>query len=426
MKHLKIKSVYARQLIDCKRRPVVEVDVITEKDVLGRGCAPTGSSVGMYESYVLRDKNLEEYEGMSVHKAIDNVTNILAPAIIGMDVTDQRSIDSRMIELDGTLNKANLGGNAIYATSVACIRAAAAVQNTPLYKYIAGEDIHTIPMPSFNCINGGRYGEINLAYNEIIMVPYRAVSIEETVEIGVKFFKQLGKEITKFNKGIEPAIGRSFGWASPSDDPMIILELMQQAAYNCRVDNKIAFAIDGASSEQYDKKSKTYFLKGNRITSEEMIYYTKELAKIFNFVFIEDLLDENDWDGFVKARREIKNTYIIGDDLTVTNPCRLKVAYEKQAIDGFIFKPNQVGTITEAIDAHSFAENHGMLTIPSGRSGGVVGDVVSDLSVGLQVKICKTGVPRSGERIDKINFLLRASNENPKAKLVDWTNMVRF
>lgn len=425
MSNTRIKSIKARQLVDCKCRPMVEVDVITEDGNFGRGASPTGSSVGMYESYVLRDNNPNEYHGFSVHKAVDNVNNIIAPALIGMDITNQRAIDEKMIALDGTNNKSKLGGNAIYSTSIACFRAAAKSMNLPLYRYLSGEEIKTIPIPSFNVVNGGVYKNVIQAFNEFIIMPYKAENIYEAVEIGVNTFQELGKVIKKF-LGTEPEVARSYGYVAPSEDPEVILSLIQEAINNCGYSDKVAFALDCASSEMYDSKTNTYLLKGKRITSDELIAYTKQLTEKFNFIFIEDLLDENDWDAYPKAVKEITRTLILGDDFIVTNKERLQKAYDMNAVNGFILKPNQVGTITEALDTYQFGKEHNLLAVTSGRSGGVVDDVVMDLAVGLQVGFIKNGAPRSGERIDKLNFLMRACDLSPKCKLSDITNVIKF
>jgi enolase len=420
-----IKSITARQLIDCKCRPMVEVDIITEGGALGRGCAPTGSTVGMYESYVLRDNNPNEYHGLSVHKAVNNIKNIIAPYLIGMDVTDQKAIDEKMIALDGTKRKEKLGGNAIYSTSIACLRAAAAAVGQPVYSYLAGEEIKTIPIPSFNVVNGGHYRDLVQPFNEFMIIPYKADNIEEAVEIGINAFQELGKVITDY-LGKEPEIASSYGYVAPSEDPEVILFLMQKAVDHCGYHNKIAFAIDCASSEMFDVKTNSYLLKGKSISSEEIIAYAKELTEKYNLLFIEDLLDENDWESYPKAVKEIKRTIILGDDFIVTDLDRLKRAYDAKAIDGFILKPNQVGTITEALDTYKFAKDHSLIAVPSGRSGGVINDIIMDFAVGLQVGFIKNGAPRSGERIDKLNFLMRVCSLISDCKLSDISNLIRF
>lgn len=421
----KIKEVKARQLIDCKCRPMVEVDIITEKGSLGRGSAPTGSSVGMYESFVLRDNDPKEYNGMSVHKAVENVNKIIAPALVGKEVSDQDGIDKIMIELDGTPDKHNLGGNAIYSASIAAFRAAAEDAGKTLYDYIAGEPIKDVPIPSFNVINGGKYPGVTQAFNEFIVMPYKADSIYEAVEIAVKVFQKLGPVIKNYTKK-EPGVGGSYGWIAPSEDPEVLLSLMSEAIDACGYTGKCAFALDCASSEMYDAATKTYYLNGKRLTSDELIDYVKGLTERWNFVFIEDMLDENDWEGYEKAHKNITRTLIIADDFTATSKERIARACSTNSIDGFILKPNQVGTISEALDAYRFARERGLLAIPSGRSGGVIGDVVMDLAVGLDVSFIKNGCPRSGERIDKLNFLMRAADLNPGCVMSDITSLVRF
>ena len=423
LKGSRIKSVHARQIIDCKCRPMVEVDVVTEDGSVGTAAAPTGSSVGMHESFVLRDN--DPADGMSVHKAVANVNDIIGPALIGMDTLDLEAIDRKMIELDGTDNKSKLGGNAVYSVSVAAYRAAAASLKRPLYDYIADGDIKTVPIPSFNVLNGGNNAGIKQAFNEFIVMPYRASDIEQAVEIAVKVFKQLGNVIRDFT-GAEPRVGGSYGWCAPSEDPEVCLKLIQKAIDDCGYTEQCAFALDCAMSEMYDRESKTYYLNGKQLTSDELIAYVKALTEKYNFVFIEDMLDEDDWDGFEKAHKEIKRTFIIADDFTVSNPERIRKAYERDSIDGFILKPNQVGTISEAMESHRFASEHGLFSITSGRSGGVVGDVVMDLAVGLQIPFIKNGCPRSGERIDKLNFLMRVKDSYPGCHMAKIDDIVRF
>jgi enolase len=420
-----ITSIRAQQIIDCKCRPAVEVEVRTESGAIGRGAAPTGTSVGMYEAFVLRDGNSATYKGLSVHKAVDLAVNVVGPALIGMDVFDQRAIDEKMIALDGSPNKRNLGGNTIYSVSIAAFRAAADSRRIPLYNYIAGGDIRTVPVPCFNIVNGGRYDGLTQAFNEFLIVPYGTDSIDFSIEMAVTVFQRLADVLTS-HLGHNPQVASSYGYAAPSEDPVVILTLMQKAIDDCGYTGRIAFALDCASSEMYDKETGTYLLKGQRVSSDQLIAYAKSLTEMFNLVFIEDLLDENDWAGYGKAVQELTRTVVLGDDLTVTNATLLRRAYEAHAVDGFILKPNQVGTITEAMDAYRFANEHKMIAVPSGRSGGVVDDVVMDFSVGLQVPFQKNGAPRSGERIEKLNFLLRANALSPGCRLYDSSPVLKF
>lgn len=421
----KIKSVHARQIIDCKCRPAVEVDVVTEDGSMGTGAAPTGSSVGMYEACVLRDGNKLEYDGLSVHKAVENVNSIIAPKLIGLDVRDQVALDQIMIDLDGTPDKHVLGGNAIYSVSIALYRAAAAYEKRPLYDRIADGRISTVPVPSFNVLNGGRNNGVVQAINEFIVMPYRASDIEQAVEIAVKVFRRLGEVIREYT-GRPAEVGGSYGWVAPSEDPEVCLDLIQKAIDLCGYTEQCAFALDCASSEMYDAKTKTYYMNGQNLTSDQVIAYFKALTEKYNFVFIEDMLDENDWDGYEKAHRAITRTNIIADDFTVSNPERIARAVERNSIDGFILKPNQVGTISESLRSHEYAKSHGLLSITSGRSGGVIGDVVMDMAVGLQIPFIKNGCPRSGERIDKLNFLLRVKDNYEGCHMAKIEDLIKF
>lgn len=421
----KITSVRAQQIIDCKCRPAVEVEIRTASGAIGRGAAPTGTSVGMHEAFVLRDGDPKSYKGLSVHKAVDIAVNTIGPHIIGMNVFDQRAIDEKMIALDGTADKHKLGGNTIYSVSIAAFRAAADARRIPLYNHIAGRDIHTVPVPCFNVINGGRYEGFTQAFNEFLIVPYGTDSVDTAIEMAVAIFEQLAAVLTK-HLGRKPQVASSYGYAAPSDDPAIVLELMEVAIATCGYEGRVGFALDCASSEMFDKASGTYLLKGAQVSTDELIAYAKSLTERFNMVFIEDLLDENDWDGYSKAVRELGRTIVLGDDLTVTNLGKLKRAHETHAVEGFVLKPNQVGTITEAMDAYRFAKDHGLIAVPSGRSGGVVDDVVMDFSVGLEVPFQKNGAPRSGERIEKLNFLMRANAASPSCRLYDIAPLLKF
>ena len=342
-----------------------------------------------------------------------------------MPVEDQRALDDVMIALDGTENKSNLGGNAIYSTSIACFRAAAAVAGVPLYRYLGGDQLATVPVPSFNMVNGGRYGDMVQPFNEFIVMPYKAESIFEAVEMGVRLFEVMSDVLERY-VGSPPQVARSYGYVAPSEDPEVVLSLMQEAIDRCGYADKMAFALDCASSEMYDTATATYYLKGERVSSDELIAYARDLTEKFDLVFIEDLLDENDWDGYPRAVKEIPRTIILGDDLIATNLARLQRAVAMSAVEGFVLKPNQVGTISEALDTYEYAVAHDLIAVPSGRSGGVVDDVVMDLSVGLQVPFQKNGAPRSGERIEKLNFLMRAADSIPDCRLADVVSMVKF
>src|SRR5262245_1905269 len=426
---MKIASVVARQLLDCKARPLVEVEVTTDTGQVGRGSSPTGSSVGVHEAFVLRDGDPAEYSGLSVHRAVAAVAEEIAPALVGAELDDPRALDQRMIDLDGTPDKSRLGANAIYSTSIALLRAAAAASGKSTYSFVGHllglDPVATVPVPSFNMINGGRYGDLVQPFNEFIVMPYRATSIQTAIEMSVRLFAVL-EEVLGGHLGHRPRVAPSYGFAAPSSDPRVVLELMTEAVDRAGYADVMAFGLDCASSEMYDATSQTYELNGERVTSQELIDFTLGLAEDFPLVFVEDLLDEDDWEGYPRAVSAIKRTLILGDDLIVTNRDRLERAVRASAVDGFILKPNQVGTISEALECFEYARDHGIWAVPSGRSGGVIDDVVMDLSVGLSVPFQKNGAPRSGERIEKLNFLLRVAECVPDCALADVPAIVQF
>ncbi|OMC57610.1 enolase [Mycobacterium sp. IS-836] len=426
---MRIASVIARQLLDCKARPLVEVEITTDTGHVGRGASPTGTSVGVHEAFVLRDGDRAEYDGLSVHRAISAVTDEIAPVLVGSELDDPRSLDRVLIELDGTPDKRRLGGNAIYSTSVALLRAASAAAGMPTYTYVGAllglEPPTTVPMPSFNMINGGRYGDIFQTFNEFLVVPYRAGSIQSAVEEGVSLFGVLGETLAE-RYGRAPLVASSYGYVAPSSDPRVVLEILAEAVQRAGCADVMAFALDCASGEVYDKASQTYAFDGERMSADALIDYVRGLSEEFPMLFVEDLLDGDDWDGFADAVRSIDRSIILGDDLIVTNRDRLELAVKMSAVDGFILKPNQVGTIAEALDCWEYASHNGILAIPSGRSGGVIDDVVMDLAVGLGAPFQKNGAPRSGERIEKLNFLLRAAERIPNCALADVPALVRF
>ena len=425
----KIASVAARQLLDCKARPLVEVEVTTDTGHVGRGAAPTGCSIGEHEAFVLRDGNPAEYSGLSVHRAVSAVAEEIAPALVGAELDDPRTLDRVLIELDGTPDKHRLGGNAIYSTSVALLRAASAAAGMPTHTYVGAllglKTPTTVPVPSFNMINGGRYGDVFQTFSEFLVVPYRADSIQAAIEKAVTLFNVLG-EVLAERLGRAPLVAASYGYVAPSSDPRVVMEVLAEAVERAGCADIMAFALDCASSEVYDESSGTYALNGERVSAKALIDYARALSHDFPMLFIEDLLDGDDWEGFTQAVQTIDRSLILGDDLIVTNRTRLEKAVKASAVDGFILKPNQVGTIAEALDCFEYAAQHAVLAIPSGRSGGVIDDVVMDLAVGLGAPFQKNGAPRSGERIEKLNFLLRAAENIPDCALADVPALVRF
>ena len=422
----KIRTVHARQVMDCNFRPVLEVDVVLESGVRGRGAAPTGNSVGLHEAAVLRDNDPARFCGLSVFRAADNVNRVLGPAIAGMDVMDQEAVDRRMIELDGMLDKSRLGGNAVYSVSIACAQAAARAQNVSLYRHIAGGTPRCLPLPVANSILGGRYPDRTVCFQEFSFCPYKAANMEEAMEIIFHVHREIGTIFTREQGGVPAQKGNGHGWKPPTEDPEAIMQMLEEAVRNCGFSNKVAFVLDMASSEMYNKENKTYYMNGRNLTADEQIAYTKRLTEKYDFLFIEDVLDQDDWEGHRRARREISRTALIGDDLIVSNRRLLRRACEEEAVEGFIFKPNQVGTITEAVEARSFAREHGMMTVPSQRGGGTIWDVVIDLAVGLSAEACKSCAPRGGESVYAMNCLYRAADEYPEVPLADLSPWIRF
>ena len=426
MKSTQIRSVCARQILDCKGKPMVEVDVLTEGGMLGRAASPSGVSAGMHEAFVLRDGDPKQYGGLSVYKAVDLVHQVIAPALKGMDILDQRKIDETLIDLDGTENKSYLGGNTLYSVSLACIRAAAQTLNLPLYQHLASKEIRTIPLPTVNWISGGSYQKGSMPLQECTIVPYKAQSIQEAVQIIWGVFQETPKVIQEYQKGAPPKPGSLSGWQSPVPDPMVAFDLLWEAASRCGFQDKIAFAADCAASEFYNSERNTYDLVTEEVDLDGLLGRIKDLTDKYNFLYIEDPVQEDDWEGWQKASKVLDKTILVGDDFTVTNIQRLKKAYETEACGGFIFKPNQVGTVTECLLAHEFAQNHGMLTIPSIRAGGAIDDAIFDMAVAFGAPCTKQGPPKNGERVYGINFLSRVADLYPEAKPYDFTPHVKF
>lgn len=426
MKSTSIRTVYARQIMDCNCRPMVEVDIVTEGGVMGRASASTGSSVGSYESYVLRDNNFERFAGLSVFKAVENVNKIIAPALKGVDILNQKEIDAIMIELDGTPQKNKLGGNTIGSVSFAALRTAAKTMNTEVYHYLSEGKLKSLPIPTFNSINGGKYHGFRMAFQEFTFIPYKAENMEEAVEIAFSVFKHIETVIERFQKGEPAKVGHYYGWMPPNDNPETAMEVLHTAVVECGYENKVAYALDCAASEIYDKNTKLYELKGKMVDADEIIALVKRLSEKYNLLYVEDILDENDWDGYKRAVKALNRTIVIGDDFTVTNAERLKKAYQEKAAEGFILKPNQAGTITESLEAVKYANEKGLLVVPSQRAGGAVDDIVPDLAIAINAPAIKNSAPRTGERIYALNCLYRAAEMEPNLDLYDFTPFIRF
>jgi len=406
----KIRHIKARQVLDGNGRPVPEVDIITEDGYLGRAGASTGTSVGKNESYVMRDGDPNLFGGLSVYKAIDNIEKVIAPALLGIDVQDQEKIDRTMIELDGTRYKTRLGGNAIYAVSVAAMRAAAAANGKPLFLYLAGEKkIEYIFTPTSNVVNGGIYNDKTLAFQEFMIMPHGVSTGFEAIRIIVEVFQRLGQIIKKIN-GRSANMGNYSGYGAPSDDPFEVFEMMAAAVEELGYKKNVVYAIDCASSEFYDEEAGGYKYRGEIVSRDKIIDVLAALAEKYPIAFIEDALQEEDFEGFKLASQRI-NSVLIGDDFLCTSLDRAKKAVGMGATRGMIFKPNQAGTITEAMETAHYMIEQGMLVVPSGRAGGVLDSPEKEIGLALGCPLTKTGAPRSASRTAGMNFLARTSEE---------------
>lgn len=421
-----IKEIKARELIDCKGKPLLEVDVITEDEIMGRAASPSGISTGEHEAYVLRDGNPNWYDGNGVSKAIDMVKNVVAPKLRGINVLDQKEVDEALIMLDGTKNKSKLGGNVTYSTSLAAMRAACNTLHLSQYRYLNQDKISTIPLPTSDMFAGGSYEDDTMPVQETTIVPYKVSSIAEATEILCMIYKRLPEVIREFQGGRRPEIGAMSEYMAPSTDFMDCLDILYETAKRCGYEDKIAFHMDCAFSEIYNPERKTYNYCGREVDLDEIIGILKAATEKYNFLYIEDPVDENDWEGWAKASKELNRTTLCGDDLTVTNVEYLRKAKEMNACGAFVFKPNQVGTVTEAMAAQKYAVDNGMFSIPSIRAGGVSDDPVADMGVAGGAAAVKLGPPKFGHAVHIINSLLRAEDELKDAKPFDFSPFVKF
>lgn len=407
----KIVRLKARQVLDSDGRPALEVDVVTEGGVVGRSCAPTGNSVGKNESLVVRDGNPALFAGKSVYKAVETVERQIAPHLIGRDVADQVAIDNAMLELDPTPMKEILGGNSINAVSFAAARAAALCAKQPLYQYLAGGVCPPVTFtPVYNLINGGSYYGITQPIQEFIVIPCNVASFEEAVRVGVEMFYKLDELIAKKMGVVKAAMGKYCGYGAFSPDPFEIMDMMAQAAQALGYSQNVCFGLDCAASEFYDEETGIYRFGDGGMDRGGFIDLLARLSQEYPIGFIEDPLQEEDFEGFRLAREKI-GAAVIGDDFLCTNISRAQKAYGMDAMDGMIVKPNQVGTLTETVAAIDFLHQNGLVMIASGRSGGPLDDPTTDLAVAFGGHMLKTGAPRSGERVVSINDGLHIAEE---------------
>lgn len=406
-----IASIHARQILDSRGNPTIEVDILTENEHLGRAAVPSGASTGIHEAVELRDGNKKIYGGKGVSKAVKNVNTILADHLLGWDVADQTGIDEMMIELDGTPNKAKLGANAILAVSMAVAKAAALEANLPLYRYIGGTNARILPIPMMNILNGGSHADNKIDFQEFMVMPVGASSFSEGLRWGVDIFHALKTVLKK--KGYSTNVGDEGGFAPniQSNEEAIETVMTAISAAGYKAGSQIAIALDPAVSEMYDKTKKVYHFHksdGKKLTSEKMVDYWTNWVKQYPIVSIEDGMAEDDWKGWKLLTDKVgKKIQLVGDDLFVTNVNRLERGINEGVGNGLLVKVNQIGTITETINAVSMAQNNGYNTIMSHRSGETEDTTIADLAVALNCGQIKTGSASRTDRTAKYNQLIR-------------------
>jgi len=420
----KISDIKAREILDSKGVPMVEVDVLASDGSVGRGSSPCGVSVGSHEAFVIRDGG-QRYQGLGVRQAVKNVMDVILPALRGEDVCRQQRLDQLMIELDGTSDKSKLGANAICSVSIAAARAAAACLGIPLYRHLNDCAAYSLPLPVFNMLNGGTYGERTIDFQEFLLLPAGAGSYPDALRMGVEVFYQLDKVIVKRygRRGLQ--IGKGAGWAAPVNEPAEILELLLEAARLAGYGDDVKVGIDCAASHFFDRAAGCYCCQEARLPRSALIAVLKKLADAYPLCLIEDPLNEDDFEGHAMLTRQ-GGILIAGDDLFVTSVARLKKGVQLGAANAVVIKPNMVGTISEALETVEFAKAHGYWIIPGGRAGGSVDDPVTDLAVAAGAPLVKFGAPRAGEKINKYNRLLQIQDElGAAAHFPDFVSLLR-
>lgn len=403
-----ITEVFARQVLDSRGNPTIEVEVFTESGYSGSAIVPSGASTGSREALELRDGNTSVYLGKGVQKAVKNVNSVIAKAIVGLDVTEQKCIDETMLELDGTDNKSKLGANAILGVSMACAKAGAQASGLPLFQYLGGIFAHQLPVPMMNILNGGSHADNTVDFQEFMIMPVRSVSFSEAIRAGVEIFHSL-KKVLK-DKGYSTSVGDEGGFApslkSNEEAIQLILVAIEKAGYTPGEDIKIA--LDVAASEFYSDGVYTLAGEGRSLSSAEMISYYKELCDKYPIVSIEDGLDESDWDGWSLLTKELgKKVQLVGDDLFVTNVSILEKGISKSIANSILIKVNQIGTVTETLAAIEMAKRARYTAVISHRSGESEDTFIADLAVATNAGQIKTGSLSRTDRIAKYNQLLR-------------------
>ena len=404
-----INSVTAREILDSRGNPTVEVEVRLEDKSIGRAAVPSGASTGAFEAAELRDGG-SRYLGKGVETAVKNVALKIAPAVIGMKADDQRLLDEKMIALDGTKNKSSLGANAILGVSLAAARAAAISSNQSLFKYLGGNSAKTLPVPMMNILNGGAHADTNVDIQEFMIAPIGAQSFKESLRWGAEIYHSLKSVLKK--KGLATSIGDEGGFAPNLESNRAALDLILVAIENAgfKAGTQIALAMDVAATEFFEDGK--YKFEGKLLTSEQMIAYYSELVSAYPLVSIEDPLDEDDWSGWAKLTAELgEKIQIVGDDLFVTNIERLTKGIESKTANALLVKVNQIGSLTETIDAVNLAHKNNYKSMMSHRSGETEDTTIADLAVALNCGQIKTGAPARSERVAKYNQLLRIEEE---------------
>ena len=405
----KINSVNAREILDSRGNPTVEVEVVLDDKSAGRAAVPSGASTGAFEAAELRDGG-PRYLGKGVANAVKNVTQKIAPVVSGMSAVDQRAIDQKMISLDGTKNKSVLGANAILGVSLATARAASNSANQSLFKYLGGSNAKTLPVPMMNILNGGAHADTNVDIQEFMIAPIGAESFKESLRWGAEIYHSLKSVLKK--KGLATSIGDEGGFAPNLNSNRAALDLILVAIEGAgfKVGSQIALAMDVAATEFFSEGK--YEFEGKSLTSEQMIAYYSDLVSNYPLVSIEDPLDEDDWSGWAKLTSELgEKIQIVGDDLFVTNPERLAKGIKSKTANALLVKVNQIGTLTETIDAVNMAHENNYKSMMSHRSGETEDTTIADLSVALNCGQIKTGAPARSERVAKYNQLLRIEEE---------------
>jgi enolase len=408
-----ILGVFGRQILDSRGNPTVEVEVELASGALGRAAVPSGASTGSFEAVELRDGG-EAYGGKGVLKAVEHVNGEIADALVGMDALDQREIDLLLIDTDGTKNKGRLGANAILGTSLAVARAAAEALGLPLYRYLGGPNAHVLPVPMMNILNGGKHADNNVDLQEFMIVPVGAGSYTDGLRMSVEVFHSLKKVLSE--RGLATSVGDEGGFApnlaSNEEAIKVIIESVEKAGYEPGLD--IAIALDPAASEFFDAGRKVYDLagEGRKLDPREMAGYYADLCKRYPIISIEDGMAEEDWDGWAALTNLVGETVqLVGDDLFVTNVDRLAMGIERRVANSILIKLNQIGTLTETLDAISMAHRAGYTAVVSHRSGETEDSTIADLVVATNAGQIKTGAPSRGERTAKYNQLLRIEEQ---------------